>query len=344
MIMRKFVFLPPEVFDSRLQRPQALAIEIAHLGHSVYFPIGNDDRSNPSFSDYGISHFCSDLQITDINKQMITLNSSLAKDLNQQDVIVVMHPSWQVDEDCKAHIHYDLMDRWWEFEGAEVDQCIFQNRYWLERADSVSVSSSSLLTDVEFRGDAKVVWNATFPNSKSLSSITERTRKIRFIYIGALSHWIDFDALYRVARFVDFFKGELVIVGQIEDSRICALLAYDSVHFMGELSHDAAMDLLHSATAGLIPFSKSNLTLAVDPIKVYEYLEHGLLVLGSKFESYNPSIQSKVSKISFWRISTIFLYSYLKLFFNKKENKSRLDDGNYWDQRACDFIEAIGSQ
>ena len=32
MIMKKFVFLPPEVFDSRLQRPQALAIgPVAYL-------------------------------------------------------------------------------------------------------------------------------------------------------------------------------------------------------------------------------------------------------------------------------------------------------------------------
>lgn len=310
----------------------------------MYFPSKDDGGANTAFSDYRIIPFCSDLQITDINKQLITLNSSLAKDLTIQDVIVVMHPSWQVEEDCKAHIHYDLMDRWWEFEGADVNQCIFQNRYWIDRADSVSVSSSSLLTDVKFRGDAKVVWNATFPNSKPVTSIGKGVFKFRFIYIGALSHWIDFDSLYRLAKYVNFFKSELVIVGQIEDSRICALLAYDSVHFMGELNHDAAMVQLHSANVGLIPFSKSNLTVAVDPIKVYEYLEHGLLVLGSKFESYNPAIQSKVSKLSFWRISLIFLYSYLKLLFNKRDKKSRLDDGNYWNHRALDLIEAIGSQ
>lgn len=342
--MRKFVFLTPGIFESRLQRPQALAIEIAKLGYPVYFPSKTVSKDNVKFSDHGIYSFNSDLEIKDINKQLIVFDSMFAKNLDHQDVVVVMHPNWQVEAGCKAHTHYDLMDRWWEFENADTDLCISQNHYWLNRSDSVSVSSSGLLADVANRPDAKVVWNATFPNSKSKNSNCKRICKLRFIYVGAISHWIDFDSINRIAKLVDFFKGELVIVGQIEDPRICALLAYKSVHFKGELNHDDAMDLMRTATAGLIPFSRTKLTEAVDPIKVYEYLESGLSVFGLKLDSYNPSIRDQVSPNSFLGILLHILFAYFRSLFFNAQQKSKLKSGNYWSHRASVFLETVNTR
>jgi len=342
--MRRFVFLPPATFESRLQRPQSLAIELAKLCHFVYFPSSNKVNETPIHSQYGVHFFYSQLEVTDINKQLVMYDQLLEKELDQQDVIVVMHPNWQIDEKCKAHIHYDLMDRWWEFDNSDKCLCSIRNQYWLSRADSVSVSSSILLTEVVNRSDARVIWNASFPIIHSELPAGAGTNKIRFVYIGAISHWIDFDSMNRVAKLVNRFKGELVIVGQIEDPRICSLLAYKSVSFTGELDHNEAMLQLQTATAGLIPFLRTSLTEAVDPVKVYEYLEHGLFVLGTNFGPYNPKIKSKVSEISTWRIILIFICSYLKLIMKKTTKTSRLDPSNLWNYRAYELLETIGPE
>ncbi len=342
--MRKFVFLPPAVFESRLQRPQALAIELARMNYTVFFPMNSMSTETQFHSDYQIKPFPSALDSTDINSQPIRFSSELSTELCQQDVIVVMHPNWQIDEDCKAHIHYDLMDRWWEFENADPAKCSHNNRYWLDRADSVTVSSTGLLIDVKNRNDVKIVWNATFPNYVSSNSSTSISNRTRFVYVGAITHWLDFDSINRIAKIIGLFNGELLIIGQIEDPRICALLAFEWVQLMGELRHEEAMLLMNTAVAGLIPFTKTHLTDAVDPIKVYEYLEHGLTVFGLKSTSYNPAIRSHVHSASTWKIIVFALHIKLRNVTFKKKHGSKLREENYWRHRAIDLLNSVGSR
>jgi hypothetical protein len=342
--MRKFIFLPPAVFESRFQRPQALAIELARLNYVVYFPIKFEISETQFHVDNPIKPFFSELDKSDINSQTIRFSHELSMELCQQDVIIVMHPNWQIDEKCQAHIHYDLMDRWWEFENADPSICSLNNKYWLDRADSVTVSSTSLLKDVQNRKDVKTVWNATFPNHVSSNSSTSISNRTRFVYVGAITHWLDFDSINRIAKIIGSFNGELLIIGQIEDPRICALLAFEWVQLMGELRHEEAMLLMNTAVAGLIPFTKTPLTDAVDPIKVYEYLEHGLTVFGLKSNSYNPAIRSHVHSESTWKIIVFVLYIKLRNVTFKRKHGSKLREENYWRHRAIDLLDSVGSR
>jgi hypothetical protein len=336
----RYVFLGPEVFEGRAQRSQALAIELSKRGHRVYFPSNLTDES--SLKQWRIEFFRSDLSHSVINSQIVQFSFKSFEELSTDDVIIVMHPNWDVQESCRARIHYDLMDRWWEFQNSDFGLCTSRHQYWLHRANSVSVSSTELLQDCNLRKDVEVIWNATFPIDSRHLTRTKLPVKLRFIYVGAITYWLDFPLLVRLAKILAIFNGELVIVGQIEDPRICTLLAYESVILTGELDHHLAMKEMELAQVGLIPFIKSDLTEAVDPVKGYEYLENGLNVLGSRMKSINPELQNKISSASLPHIFLqIFLFK-LRVLFGVTKRSTLLPKGNYWEQRSYELCRTLG--
>jgi glycosyltransferase involved in cell wall biosynthesis len=100
----------------------------------------------------------------------------------------------------------------------------------------------------------------------------------RIGYVGAISHWFDFDAVRALAN--AFPDGSVILVGPVD----CAVPALPSnVNFTGMLPHHHLAPVLKSFDLGIIPFRRSPEIDAVNPIKLYEYLAAGLPVLTSRF-------------------------------------------------------------
>jgi glycosyltransferase involved in cell wall biosynthesis len=98
-------------------------------------------------------------------------------------------------------------------------------------------------------------------------------------YVGALEDWFDIDCLEEAARSNPEYR--FVLVGRVDHAPIQRLQALANVEFAGEISYDRLPEICASFRVGLIPFRINALTLATNPIKLYEYFSCGMPVVST---------------------------------------------------------------
>jgi teichuronic acid biosynthesis glycosyltransferase TuaH len=96
----------------------------------------------------------------------------------------------------------------------------------------------------------------------------------RLLYIGALGSRIDTDAMRAVAR--AFPAGTIALVGPLtERAHLAELLAEPNVIHHEAVPREQVAALCHDADACLLPHRQTELTEAMSPLKLYEYLASG---------------------------------------------------------------------
>lgn len=96
----------------------------------------------------------------------------------------------------------------------------------------------------------------------------------RLLYIGALGSRIDIAAMLAVAR--AFPQGTVALVGPLaEREHLAELLAEPNVVHHEAVPREQVAALCHGADACLLPHRQTELTEAMSPLKLYEYLASG---------------------------------------------------------------------
>jgi hypothetical protein len=101
----------------------------------------------------------------------------------------------------------------------------------------------------------------------------------RIGYVGALDHWFDVAAVREAA--VRRAEWEFVLIGRVEDRAVLALAELSNVKFLGEIPYSEVGAHLAGFDVALIPFLRNELTVAANPIKLYDYFGYGLPVVSS---------------------------------------------------------------
>jgi teichuronic acid biosynthesis glycosyltransferase TuaH len=146
----------------------------------------------------------------------------------------------------------------------------------LEKSSCVFVSSDSLRSKMLHRGcdDRKlsVVYNATNISSllRNIDKPIYKKDENKFVitYFGTISRWIDTDLLYAILSDVELNYVHIRLIGPID----IELKKHPRLEYVAPVSHDK----LASYTAGtdlfILPFILNDITLSVDPVKLYEYI------------------------------------------------------------------------
>ena len=156
-----------------------------------------------------------------------------------------------------------------------------------ERADCIVCSSTALTDCIEprYRNKVRIIGNGVdmelFDKSRlgDLDILSGYPRP-RLLYLGALSEWIDYDLLDQIAR--TYTSGSLILIGPVArpvQTRFDELVQRTNVHHLGVVDHSRAGAYMAAADVCLIPFQKNELTIRVNPNKVYEYLAMGCPVV-----------------------------------------------------------------
>jgi glycosyltransferase involved in cell wall biosynthesis len=105
-------------------------------------------------------------------------------------------------------------------------------------------------------------------------------------YIGSVYPWLDFQLLQSVAD--TFSDAALVIIGHDHPEvrqRLDQLCARPNASFLGFRPYETIPNYLMHCNVGLIPFQKTPLTAAVNPVKLYEYCAAGIPVVSTAFSA-----------------------------------------------------------
>jgi teichuronic acid biosynthesis glycosyltransferase TuaH len=182
---------------------------------------------------------------------------------------------------------YDAMDEWLA-DGAETAMRPFIHAGYLsvaQRADIVFTASKSLART--FDGAASVVRHVA--NGVDPARFRRETRQPdalagiphpRVGYVGTLQDRIDVAIVSEVATLMA--DAQFVFVGPVLDSRhFASISSFPNVHFVGPCPHDQVPDYLAAFDVCIMPHVLSEFTRNMDPLKLYEYVAAGRLVVAS---------------------------------------------------------------
>jgi len=169
--------------------------------------------------------------------------------------------------------------RWWP----AYDEAFANIR---RRGHRVAAVSRPALERVAPTGPAAVVPNGLLPEEWAATppiAPDDATLRPRLLYIGSLDSRVDAAALEAVGR--AFPAGTLTLIGNVlEPSHYEPLRALPNVAFRPWATRPEIVDAIMSADACLIPHVENDLTRAMSPLKLYEYLAGGRPVAATDLE------------------------------------------------------------
>jgi GT2 family glycosyltransferase/glycosyltransferase involved in cell wall biosynthesis len=280
----------------RIQRPQHLARELANQGHRVFYFSGHFiDSAEPGFRIEDIEGAAS-LQVVYLHVSRApsiyfgmpdretkdSIAASLAAFLQWAEsrsiLSVIQHPFWKDFAETlpNRRLVYDLMDHHAGFADNAADVVAAEEE--LMRSADHMVVTSSFLEDVARAKNAtvSVIRNAGeyshFADAPDQVFEDDRGRRV-IGYYGAISDWFDVELVEKVAQ---AHPDELVLlIGADTTGAQKKLARYPNVEMTGEVPYTRLPFYLHGFDVCILPFRVIPLTLATNPVKVYEYLSAG---------------------------------------------------------------------
>lgn len=156
----------------------------------------------------------------------------------------------------------------------------------IRKADLVYATSTKLIEKFsDVRQDIKYLPNGVncqdfIPKDLSYpKDIEDLKNKKICIYIGAIAEWLDFE---KIVYSIETLKQvNFIFIGprHVEFSNI---EEYPNVRYLGKKNYKDLINYLKVSNVAWIPFMKNDLTDAINPVKLYEYLSAGVPTVTTK--------------------------------------------------------------
>jgi glycosyltransferase involved in cell wall biosynthesis len=273
--LRAVVYLPTWAhWDVMRQRPQFILEAFAEAGHPVYFV----DPSEPEPRESGGVRIVQTLAGTPSKGVILYTHFAPVRSMFDgfHDPVIV----------------YDILDDLSIFDAdeqgmPEPHRVKSHHPVVMAEADVVMASAPALIERHKTeRSDIIYVENGVDPERFG-SPIELPPDAIPFTgplvgYHGMISRWFDFDLVRGVAELHP--EWSIVLVGPTDpsvESRVVDLNELENIHLLGPKSSDEIAGYVQAFDVGLVPFVVDEMTVAVSPLKMYEYLAAGVPVVAT---------------------------------------------------------------
>lgn len=277
-----------------------------------------------------------------------TLQIFLMKNyLKRYEYIWIMHPDQYeiLKNNLKGKkVLYDCMDDYSQFPHLSQNQkskiqSIEQDL--VKRADCIFYTSQTLQdihkTRYAIESNTHVVNNAFEPikNIGEDDAIKDYMSKIegkKLVYIGAIAEWFDIQLVEKTLQ--ENKEISIVLFGPLE----IKLPNMERLYHFGKIPHSSIYTAMKYADALIMPFCINELILAVDPIKVYEYIYSGRQVIVPSY----PEMDKFKDFVSIYKNADEFI-EFTKIL-NIESNQDCLESfvqQNNWDARATQVVDII---
>jgi glycosyltransferase involved in cell wall biosynthesis len=304
-----FLFLPMTDWHARLQRPHHLARALAAAGHRCFYLNPNIGR------EYSQPSLLSSPRIAKLQERVYEVHvpllsepvfhhrllgggesAALARSIRllgvKRLVQIVSFPTWMeaaqtVRRGIESVIVYDCHDLLSGFRRiagelvAAEPECLRNSDLVLFSAQALVDSMIAAVPEVASRSTIlrNGVDTAHFAAARRPRGPQNRTGKPMIGYVGALDEWFDVETVRAAAQAHPDWR--FVFLGRVEDPRIQTLESLSNIELRGEVPYAELAVHLKEFDVGLIPFLRTPLTLATNPIKLYEYFSCGLPVVST---------------------------------------------------------------
>lgn len=310
--MKNYFFEPADIiifpvidWHYRFQRPQQISTQLALHGHRVfylrtYFSEGINPTCQPIRNDIPVFDVQFGLRVNknlvadqlDESSKRILLDqvNYLRENLNISKAICVVDlPFWgplvlDLQKKYDWKIIYNSMDHLGGF--SNVTSYMLEPEDELIKKSDLVVATSRLLFDekVQLNPNCLLVPNGTeFDHFNYLpEKLPEELANIKkpiIGYYGAMSDWLDAELIYDLASARP--NWNFVLIGRIESADVSQLKEVKNVFLIGEQPYEYLPDYLQHFDTCIIPFKKTQLTEATNPVKLFEYLSAGKSVVAT---------------------------------------------------------------
>lgn len=261
----KTVFIPPIVdYGFLKQLPQQIADQFHKAGYRVIFcGIQQNFYHKREIKENFIVYSSANYALKEIEEQKIKIDilyNTWAKNYNY---IEMLQPKVSIYHSC------DSFDEWKTFEPKimELSDLVF--------------CTSQYIYDMRKKQHDKVFLCRNGCNEDMIDLkeyvIYEQMKFVKrpiFCFCGAIGKWV---STYLMKKIADEFY---TIMAGLEFGKSRP----KNINYLGEMTHDNLINLYYNCDFGLLPFdTKQEVTLAANPIKMYEYLACGLPVLATSW-------------------------------------------------------------
>ncbi len=196
------------------------------------------------------------------------------------------NPAWKLARAPKSACR--ISDDWAHF-GTVPASLLALHDEMVDGVDAVFVTSRRLAEKLRARRPDAVyfpngVSDIFFAPSDIEPAVLARFPRPRVVFVGALDAWVDFDTIALVGERIP--RASVLVFGPGAP----ASRSYPrNVHFLGPYPYRDLPTLLHHCDVGIVPFIKNELTHAVSPLKLFEYLAAGLATVATRLDEIEAS-------------------------------------------------------
>ncbi len=292
------LFFPVISWNSRIQRPQHLAREYRNDGFLVLYPTMSIHRRSDAsvylenlekgifqvwlHGSRQVNLYQDEILDFDI-KNITDAYRQLIQAFNPKEIVIfVEYPIWAPlvitlkESFPNASLVYDCLDDHSDFKNA--NPAINGHESSLLQKSQLVLASSKILYEklAHSNVNVQIVRNACdFEFFRALDNVTPNAGGGRKVigYFGAISDWFDDSLIYEAALKLPEITFKLI--GATTGGNVDRLKKLPNVEITGEIPYSDLPALLKSFNVGIIPFKIQPLTIATNPVKVYEYFSQG---------------------------------------------------------------------
>lgn len=258
------------------------------------------------------------------------------------DVVWICHPSFfkGISKNFKGKVIYDCMDNYVELAKAHERAFIEEEQKCLiKRADLIFASSQRLIDSIPGMKNAKLVRNGFLPEAPLDIKKNEIKLQYQIGYFGAIESWFDFDLL--LASIYKYDNLEYHLIGP--EKKVVKDYFNEKIFLEGIVAHDDLKEFVQDYDALIMPFIINDIILAVDPVKLYEYICYGKCVISiwyPEIERFSPYVYFYHDEKEYLDLLSYLIKTGFAPKYNDEQRKQFLIE-NSWEERGNRVIQAV---
>ena len=207
------------------------------------------------------------------------------------DIVYATYPTHigMIPPEYSGKVVYDCMDNHAAFQKNEKERIEMEEmeKNLTNRSTEIMFSSNYLKSQICKRyniseGKTTVIRNAYSGKCLDISDAEYKSsvdKKFHMAYIGTISSWFDYETIVRALDGMP--DATLHIYGPIERIEIPKT---DRIIYHGTIEHNKLYEMIQGMDCLLMPFVVNEIVKAVDPVKIYEYINFNKNIIMCQYD------------------------------------------------------------